>query len=564
MSSRKFSGKLNELTGLRTSFGPELNNVKLNLLGSIEKQKQFTVKQLMNYHELLLFIMAYPDSKEIYQTAVKELKRISGILQKQVSQKHQSIRFKESGMAFTEVSMPPSIKGSEWIIDTLKNDVTPVPDSEFTDKIGPMLSLFALPSEMDGLTNNNYDALDWIRLKSGDEKNKRPYTQLSWLIKSVKKAFPEIQQQDHIWEELSVNVRVKLSDPALSRTLNFIETPDPFIQTSPLIRTVDVNKYIVKRDCIIRKPGRSLTKQVIRSARAALLSRGRETDPVTYAQKVTEIVTGRGLTVYLFTMDPERRLPLENYTGFTAYKNGVPVGYGGGWIFGYRCEIGVNIFETFRGGENYLLFASIMKAYTAVFNVRRFTVAPYQFGEGNQEGIETGAYWFYYKLGFRSADREIALTAEKESLKMRANKKYRSSEKTLIKFTESPLYFDTGNRYSQIEPGTIGICISKWISSQFKGDQLKAKKFSTDYVISRLPSGIYKKWNRFEKQSFQSLAPLIAMTQCLDKMSKNDDVLELAEMMKEKGNDEILHSLLLQKNKILLPALKESVKKYIR
>jgi len=30
-----------------------------------------------------------------------------------------------------------------------------------------------------------------------------------------------------------------------------------------------------------------------------------------------------------------------------------------------------------------------------------FSIEPYQLGKGNDEGIETGAWWFYYKLGFR-------------------------------------------------------------------------------------------------------------------------------------------------------------------
>jgi hypothetical protein len=499
----------------------------------------------------------------VYQTTIKELHRISKVLRTVSLNKNAATRIEETGMAHTSVTVPPSLNGCEWLIDTLGKAVAPVWDSELIEKIGPQLSLFALPSEMDGLTNNNFDALDWMRIKAGDEKNKQPHLLLKWLIISIKTAFPDQQQQDQFWEQLSVSTLVKLNEQGLSRTLNFLETQNPFIQNSSLIRSIDVQSYINQSDCVISQPNALRSNAVINSGRAALLARGRETDPVTYAEKITEVNVGRGLTVYLFTMRPERRLPLENYTGFVAYRNGVPVGYGGGWIFGFRCEIGVNIFETFRGGENYLLFAGIMKAYNAVFNVKRFSVAPYQFGEDNHEGIQTGAYWFYYKLGFRSANKEIAAIAEKEVLKMKKNKNYRSSEKTLLKFTESPLYFNNGQNYSITEPNVLGICISRWITSKFSGDHKAALNYSINYISNKLPAGFAKKWRKEEKQSFKSLAPLIAMTQCLDTMNEQAAI-EIAEMMRQKGNDEIKHSVLLQNNYPLISAFKDSAKKYVR
>ncbi len=558
-----FNRILGELTNLRTSFGPEFSDRKQSLLQTLTKFRKPNIKQLMQYHELLLFMMAYPDSLEVYQTTIKELHRISKVLRTVSLNKNAATRIEETGMAHTSVTVPPSLNGCEWLIDTLGKAVAPVWDPELIEKIGPQLSLFALPSEMDGLTNNNFDALDWMRIKAGDEKNKQPHLLLKWLTTSIKTAFSDQQQQDQFWEQLSVSTLVKLNEPGLSRTLNFLETQNPFIQNSSLIRATDVHSYINQSDCVISQPNTVRSNAIINSGRAALLARGRETDPVTYAEKITEVKVDRGLTVYLFTMRPERRLPLENYTGFVAYRNGVPVGYGGGWIFGFRCEIGVNIFETFRGGENYLLFAGIMKAYNAVFNVKRFSVAPYQFGEDNHEGIQTGAYWFYYKLGFRSANKEIAAIAEKEVLKMKKNKNYRSSEKTLLKFTESPLYFNNGHNYSITEPNVLGICISRWITSKFSGDHKAALNYSINYISNKLPAGFAKKWRKEEKQSFKSLAPLIAMTQCLDSMNEQAAI-EIAEMMRQKGNDEIRHSVLLQNNYPLISAFKDSAKKYVR
>ena len=553
---------LKRLIELRTVFDSGSGDIKLPLICSMAKFANPTIKQLMSYHELLLFMVAYPDSGEIYQKAIEELKRISKTLKKQSTSNKAKKVLEETGMAYSEVTVPPSLSGAAWMIRKLGKDVTAEWDSELIDKIGPQLSLFALPSETDGLTNNHYDAMDWMRIKAGDVKNKQPHLLLQWLVQSVKTTFPVLQQQDQFWEQLAINTRVRLRDPSVSRTLNLLPVTNPFIQNTPLLRTTDIIQYLSEKNIRIVQPDESRTKSILSSDKAALLARGRETDPVTYAEKVTEVILGRGLTVYLLTMHPDRRLPLENYTGFVAYKNGIPVGYGGGWIFGFRCEIGVNIFESFRGGENYLLFAGIMKAYHAVFSVKRFSVAPYQFGEGNPEGIQTGAYWFYYKLGFRSAEKEIAAMAEKEARKMKQHKNYRSSEKTLLRFTESPLYLSIESKYHITEPAVLGICISKWIAAEFQGDNTKALQYSFDSLMKKIPASVYKKWNTSEKQSFRSLAPLICMTGYHLKMTGRA-TMTLAEMMKEKGNDEIRHTRLLQQNKSLMKAFDAAAKKYI-
>ena len=40
----------------------------------------------------------------------------------------------------------------------------------------------------------------------------------------------------------------------------------------------------------------------------------------------------------------------------------------------------------------------------ALFGADTFTIVPYQLGDGNDEAIASGAWWFYYKLGFRPRD----------------------------------------------------------------------------------------------------------------------------------------------------------------
>ena len=90
-----------------------------------------------------------------------------------------------------------------------------------------------------------------------------------------------------------------------------------------------------------------------------------------------------------------------------AFKNGIPIAYGGGWIWGLRCRIGISIYPDFRKGESAWIFGQVLRLYYQYFNARHFIIRTNQFGKGNHDGLKTGAFWFYYKLGFRPCNKEL-------------------------------------------------------------------------------------------------------------------------------------------------------------
>ncbi len=151
-------------------------------------------------------------------------------------------------------------------------------------------------------------------------------------------------------------------------------------------------------------PPRALTRaqrrQVLDAGRAMLASLGRETDALAAAEPdgVEYHVLGRGVAIALYTMAPGRRLPLDSHVGFMLFKNSLPVGYGGAWPFLGTAKIGVNIFAPYRGGESAHLFCQVLRVYRQRFGIDHFIAEPSQFGGGNREGLESGAFWFYYRL----------------------------------------------------------------------------------------------------------------------------------------------------------------------
>jgi hypothetical protein len=74
--------------------------------------------------------------------------------------------------------------------------------------------------------------------------------------------------------------------------------------------------------------------------------------------------------------------------------------------------------------------------------VTSFSVDPYQIGHENAEAVDSGAFWFYRKLGFRPTSPEVARLLAREESRMRATPGYRSSKRTLEKLADGYLLYE--------------------------------------------------------------------------------------------------------------------------
>jgi len=187
-------------------------------------------------------------------------------------------------------------------------------------------------------------------------------------------------------------------------------------------------------------------------------------------------------------MTAERQLPFESYVGFTLFKNGLPAAYGGAWVVGERAAFGMNIFEPYRGGESGFMMCQVLRVVRQVFRVRWFEVDAHQFGLDNPDGIATGAFWFYYKHGFRPIDRKLAKRAEAERAKIAARAGYRSSERTLLAFTGSNVALDFDAALRRKPPLHLfdwTTAITRTIARRFDGDRRAAEAAAQQ----RLPGG---------------------------------------------------------------------------
>ena len=128
-----------------------------------------------------------------------------------------------------------------------------------------------------------------------------------------------------------------------------------------------------------------------------------------------------------------------------------PIGYIEGLASADRLEIGFNMYYTFREGESAWIYAQVLKLHQDALGVTSFSIDPYQLGFENDEALDSGAFWFYRKLGFRPTSAGVRRLLAREEGRIRKNAAYRSSRRTLCAWSRQPHLRCPGGA-----PGSLG------------------------------------------------------------------------------------------------------------
>jgi hypothetical protein len=181
-------------------------------------------------------------------------------------------------------------------------------------------------------------------------------------------------------------------------------------------------------------------------AQEAMVTRARDLEAFACADRrdVRLVDDGEGLQFACVGVVPERRLLLPAVYAMLTLRNGIPIGYVQADALFRGVEISFNTFDTFRGGEAAYTFGRVLAICHALFGSRSFSIEPYQLGHNNDEGLNSGAWWFYYKLGFRPLDIGVQRLARGELRRMHRDARHRSSAATLAKLARRHLYWRPG------------------------------------------------------------------------------------------------------------------------
>jgi hypothetical protein len=394
---------------------------------------------LIQYHEKLLFQRAYPPNAAAARDAERELRKFAdGVAALDVDLaplQHPEV----SGIAGTSVTDTFSFYIVRWLLQRHATQV--VIDWEWFEdenRLAETWPRFMPLLEEDTFVEANIPYREWLAAARGD----RP--ELTWLMERFNALPKSDKERAELYDSQQLYVRWTF-DYNASRTGMRLPGRRLFYHRGPLIqrRDVDLAKAMVQPVKLTKVSERE-GERALDMARAASTIRYRELYGFTHGdpKHVYHVELGRGVELFLVGLPPEKRLPLRAYHAAMIYKNGVPVGYFEGLSLCERMESGFNLYYTFRDGETAWLYARTLNVMHRFAGVTAFALDPYQIGHENEEGIESGAFWFYRKLGFRPTREDVVELTLKEEEKIRTRAGYRTPASTLRKLAASPMIFE--------------------------------------------------------------------------------------------------------------------------
>ena len=180
------------------------------------------------------------------------------------------------------------------------------------------------------------------------------------------------------------------------------------------------------------------------------------------------------------------------------------------------AEIAYNVFDTYRGAQAGAVYGRVLSMTRALFGVDSFTVYPYQLGgAGNEEGLTSGAWWFYRKLGYAPQDRDVRKVVAREEARMARDPAHRSSRATLLRIVDANVYWHAGaarrDVIGQLPLANAGLAVSDLLARRFGGDADRGAAECAREAAALLRGGPEASWSAAETQAFGRWAPLVML-----------------------------------------------------
>jgi hypothetical protein len=352
-------------------------------------------------------------------------------------------------------------------------------------------------------------------------------------------------QQDRaraaLYDSLRLPVRWRLDNLRLSRTRNWQRPRAFFFHREPLIIR---NQVSLAHE--LSQPAPRLTKlssvdgeSAMNFIREVMAVRYRELYGTTLGDpdSVVRVSLGRGVVIHLWNLPAARRLPLRAYVAGFTLKNGVPINYIEAIGLCEWLEVGFNTFYTYRHGETAWIYAQTLRSLRAFTGARCISVYPYQIGQNNDEAIDSGAFWFYRKLGFRSGRADLEQLARREEQKIAADPTHRTSPRILRRLAEAHVFYDL-DRYDldQLNLGqhdrksgpwdtfstrNLALRVNLRMAGEFDGDSARISEASV-VEVSRVLGVNLSRWNPAERRAFENWSLVLALIPDLRRWSPQE------------------------------------------
>jgi hypothetical protein len=509
---------LARLERCRVTYGGGVEGEKLALLERLDRARLSTAAQVLTLHDALCFLRAYPDGPRLLTTVERMLARFA---RRSDLRRHRRALL-DSGIAGTAIEYRFFWPTARWLARRWGGRLAIVwNDFEQRERLLDVLPLLSLYGETPALDELDYSTRQWLARLKGPEE-----TDAAFLARRFAALAMDDFMREKIYDQLDPPLRIDPGPGTPTRTHAWHPVRTIAWQVRPLARgRPDLARELRRPPSSVRAVSRAEGERLIDLARAAMVTRSRDLDAFSWGDPgdVRIADSGDGLQFAVIGVRPERRLMLEAVYAFLTLKNGVPIGYVLNSALYRSAEIAYNVFETWRGAEAGAIYGRVLATVGHLFGVDSFTIVPYQLGEGNDEAIASGAWWFYQKIGFRPRDPDARRLMDEELVHMRRRASHRSSPAVLRRLARANLYWHAARERDDVigllPLPAVGLAITRLVSARFGSDRERAARVLAEEAVRRLGVRSMRGWTEGERLAFRRWSPLVQVLPGLTRWS---------------------------------------------
>jgi len=511
------------------------------LLTQLSKPPLSDPRQLIRLHECLLFLRAFPQSPLLIVPVANLLnsfhRRLAIEKERPGAAKVDLSLFDEfdtSGIAGTTMQDTLSFDVARWLVRRIPHNVEIAWDDYWDDyqserPRGTIWPRFMPLLEEDADVEANIPWQRWLDSARGREKP------LLWLIRRFEQLPLTVRQRAELYDALRLPVRWKLDNLKMSRTRNFTRPRRFYFHTTPLIQRseISLSRELAQPAPKFEKLSIAAGESVMHAIREVMVVRYRELYGTTLGDPrfVVRADVGRGVVMYFWGLPPDRRLPLRAYLAGYTLKNGVPINYVEAIGLCEWIEVGFNTFYTYRQGETAWIYAQALRCLCALTAAKIISIYPYQIGQNNDEAIDSGAFWFYRKLGFRPGRADLQQLCQREERKIAANHEYKTSARVLKRLAEAHMFYQTppssvfhansSGPWDTFSTRNLGLLVNRRMAREFDGDNHKIRQASTA-TVTRVLNINPARWTPAQIQSLEDWSLVLALIPRLSRWTQDE------------------------------------------
>jgi len=505
---------IQSLHDVRNEFTADSAVEKRALLADVDPHAVHSAVLLRRLHDVLCFLRAFPDDAEVLDRAEAMLHAFAGRVARLSPAQRESLH--NTGIAGTVACHEFSFVLAEWLARRFAPQVT-IRWKDFAnpERLDEFLVHLLTPIETETFDEGIVSTEQWVKLAAGDSGR----TDLQWLLQQMRSTPGFSAVAEALYDVAEVPLAWSLGDEAGSITRNRAAGMRIVHRARGLRKPGAVAVEEITRPTRgIRRLPADQARQVIDTTVAALAARCREVHAITYANadEVYLAPLGEGAYVAVIGVRPRYRLAIEGNYGYMLFSNGMPIGYGGISPLFRQGNTGINVFPEYRGGEAAFLFKAAMRVFHSLFGITRFVASPIQVGRDNPEAIRTGAFWFYYKLGFRPREASAGILARKEFARLTREPRRRTAPAVLRTLAASDLILSLpgdreGDYFEEHWPSLCGQLVTRSLAGLNSSTRAQAVRRLASRVASDLGVERRDRWTGEERSGFERYAPLVGL-----------------------------------------------------